>query len=107
MFETVKLIEMNYDQVARRLFAHREEKPKIEFWIDRNPITHLPEGACVLKVISIADDVTVVGNYYGGGYPFIYDMTSDEDALELGNALHDYFDEIGSGETVYVEHERS
>lgn len=43
MFENVKLIEMNYDQVARRLFAHQEEKPKIEFWIDRNPITHLPK----------------------------------------------------------------
>lgn len=60
-----------------------------------------------MKVISIADDVTVVGNYYGGGYPFIYDMTMDEDALELGNALRNYFDEIGSGETVYVEHKRS
>ena len=99
----MKLVEMNSEQVAQILFDHDETEKKVEFYISLNPITNAGEGACLLKVISIADDVTIVGNYYGGGLPFLYDMTRDEEPTELAAALHDYFEDIGAGGEVYVE----
>lgn len=97
------LIPIGYKQMAEILFKSGTTSRKIEFYIDKNSITNEGEGAGVLKVVSIADDATVIGNYYGGGMPFCYDMTRDENSEGLAKAFKEYFDYIGAGDEVYAE----
>lgn len=98
-----KMIKVTYEQMARILFENKEKTPSIVFYGSINEVTGCGEDIYKLSVLNFADSTMVYGNYYGGGSPFVYDITVDTDSNELTDALRQYFDYEGFGDSVYVE----
>ena len=97
-------------ELAEHLFKNRDTLPEVEFSADSDDLTFEKDGVSVsakgwnfaIAVLNFADTYMVIGNYFGGGSPFCYDLDDDKDSSELADAISAWFSVVGCGETVYL-----
>lgn len=94
MKETV--ITATAQELAEHLFKNKDTLPEVEFSGEKD------EWNYAIAVVNFADTYMVIGNYYGGGSPFCYDLKEDEDSSELAEAISAWFSDVGCSKTVYL-----
>lgn len=87
----------------------QEEVTNIDFCLNKCTDNTL-EGFCKIGVLDFADSTLVIGNYYGGGDPFCYDLTTDDDSSGLYCCLKNWlssmecdFDPEKSDFVIYIQ----
>ena len=76
-----------------------------DFYMNHNETTDSLEEAYGLTRIKIFDADMIVLNYYGGGSPYIIDITSVDNQLQtLQEGIKEYFDYVG-GDCAYLKDE--
>ena len=81
--------------IAGLIFRHIDEKPRIDFYLTRTEDGSF-EGGCSLGVKRFADSYIAVGNYYGGGAPFLHDFSLDDDESLFADTLKAWLQTLDS-----------
>ena len=100
----MKAKRMTAAELAKLLFDNRGNIGfSVDYFETGLEDTGKYEWAHSIGIIRFAEASMVVGNYYGGGRPFCYDLTDDTDESGLADILDSYFSEMANPSFVYVE----
>lgn len=98
-----KCIGMTRPEFAKFLYEICQVGDSVTIYEDFNPEGNDPSFAYELQKIQFADSDMIIGNYWGGGSPFVDDITGDPDSTGLEAVLNLWFDEHEFTETIWVE----
>jgi len=90
----MKAKKMTSEQLAKTLFDMKEKLPTVEFFLNKSGDDC--EYGCKVAVIAFADTVMVIGNYFGGGSPFVYDFDDDKDESGLSCVIGSWLNQLSS-----------
>lgn len=91
------VVSLTCKNVADLLFKDKDRFPKLGFYLTKDSCDDY-SGGCEIAVIDFADSRLVIGNYAGGGSPFCYDLTADNDESGLYEAMTVWLREISCDE---------
>lgn len=102
----MNLKKMTFHDIASYLLKEQNNHPSFSFYAEFDERTGSFAWEYEIAVVKFADANMVLGNYWGGGSPFCYDLTGDSGESGLESAFAPWFrNEVGS-DVVWVEQSR-
>ena len=98
------LKKIGVKSIAKTLYENKDREVSIDFYGGYHSVMMCGLYEYKVSVVKFADAYMAIANYYGGGQPFCYDFTDDDNYEYLAHELEKYLckNVIGDNGEVWV-----